>query len=515
MAQQKKKTTTTKKKTTGSSRSSSSGKRTAKKNQKRPIRREVAGAILLVLALCLGFSYFQSGAWLLDQPAKLCRSLFGWGYYLVAPALLLGSYILLFHRGRNVASCLVGTALLPVVFGAIMHIALCKEKYVNMDGILKLLWTSGNALESGGAVSASLAIMLVLLVKKVLAMVLLVVLFVAFLMMAFRLTPAAVIEAVRSHERVPYEPVEEEDLPPQRTHVPRRSAPVHTPDAAIDIPLDGEERVIRKNPTGGFFRKKSDNIKSPDELLAGGSAAETKIAAPVSPAAAPSAPVKPVTVEADDFDLPPFDTAPSAPAPVVPAPAPVMHTPFAAPAPSVQSAPVTAATVAAAAAPAVLTDKQEDKLRRAEVDAAREEVTREIEGSDAQPQPPAYQYPPITLLKEGSVTNAAEHDRVIAFTSQLAHVVSNAYVKSPTAQVHHGFSAGSYRDLTRVAHLNPQMWSELMIDDADALAFEIDHLIEALGAYSRALKDHDQRYLENLLAEGDRIKRALDDEASH
>ena len=54
-----------------------------------------------------------------------------------------------------------------------------------------------------------------------------------------------------------------------------------------------------------------------------------------------------------------------------------------------------------------------------------------------------------------------------------------------------------------------------MIDDADALAFEIDHLIESLGAYRRALKDRDQRYLENLLAEGDRIKRALDDEASH
>lgn len=146
------------------------------------------------------------------------RSLFGWGYYLVAPALLLGSYILLFHRGRNVASCLVGTALLPVVFGAIMHIALCKEKYVNMDGILKLLWTSGNALESGGAVSASLAIMLVLLVKKVLAMVLLVVLFVAFLMMAFRLTPAAVIEAVRSHERVP--------MSQWRKRTFRRSAPM-------------------------------------------------------------------------------------------------------------------------------------------------------------------------------------------------------------------------------------------------------------------------------------------------
>ena len=183
MAQQKKKTTTTKK-SASSSRSSSGGRRTAKKNQKRPIRREVAGAVFFVLALCIAFSYFQSGAWLLDMPAQLCRSLFGWGYYLVAPAMLLCSYILFFHHGRNVASCLTGAVLMPVVLGAILHIALCKEEYAAMDGILKLLWTSGNALESGGAVSASLAIMLVLLVKKVLAMILLVVLFVAFLMMA-------------------------------------------------------------------------------------------------------------------------------------------------------------------------------------------------------------------------------------------------------------------------------------------------------------------------------------------
>ena len=431
MAQQKKKTTTTKKKTTGSSRSSSSGKRTAKKNQKRPIRREVAGAILLVLALCLGFSYFQSGAWLLDQPAKLCRSLFGWGYYLVAPALLLGSYILLFHRGRNVASCLVGTALLPVVFGAIMHIALCKEKYVNMDGILKLLWTSGNALESGGAVSASLAIMLVLLVKKVLAMILLVVLFVAFLMMAFRLTPAAVIEAVRSHERVPYEP--EEELPPQRSErTARQSAPRAS---AIDIPLDGEERVVKKNASGGFFRKKSDNIKSPDELLAGGNAAETKSAASISSAAVPSAPAKPVTAEADDLDLPPFDTVPGAP---VSAPAPVMPTPVAASAASVQNASI-------AAAPAVLTDKQEEKLRRAEVDAAREEVTREIEGGGAQPEPPAYQYPPITLLKEGGMTNAAEAGAELRNNSRrLAQTLTSFGVDAQPGDVVRGPSVTRY-----------------------------------------------------------------------
>ncbi len=434
MAQQKKKTTTTKKKASSSSRSSSSGKRTAKKNQKRPIRREVAGAILLVLALCLGFSYFQSGAWLLDQPAKLCRSLFGWGYYLVAPALLLCSYILLFHRGRSVASCLTGALLMPVVFGAIMHIALCREEYAGMDGILKLLWTSGNALESGGAVSASLAILLVLLVKKVLAMVLLVVLFVAFLMMAFRLTPAAVIEAVRSHERVPYEP---EELPPQH---PERAAHRSAPRAsAIDIPLDGEERVVKKNASGGFFRKKSDNIKSPDELLAGGSAAEGKNA-PAQDDAAPAAPAK-----TNELDLPPFDMTPStpvsAPAPVIPTPAPaVAHTPLSAGTPIVQSAPA-----AAAAANAVLTDKQEEKLRRAEVDAAREEVTRAIEGGDAQPQPPAYQYPPITLLKESGVTNAAEAGAELRNNSRrLAQTLTSFGVDAQPGDVVRGPSVTRY-----------------------------------------------------------------------
>ena len=439
MAQQKKKTTTTKKKTTGSSRSPSSGKRTAKKNQKRPIRREVAGAILLVLALCLGFSYFQSGAWLLDQPAKLCRSLFGWGYYLVAPALLLGSYILLFHRGRNVASCLTGALLMPVVFGAIMHIALCREEYAGMDGILKLLWTSGNALESGGAVSASLAILLVLLVKKVLAMVLLVVLFVAFLMMAFRLTPAAVIEAVRSHERVPYEP---EELPPQ--HPERAAHRSASRASAIDIPLDGEERVVKKNASGGFFRKKSDNIKSPDELLAGGSAAEGKNA-PAQDDAAPAVPAKPAAAETNELDLPPFDMTPStpasAPAPVIPMPTPaVAHTPLSAGTPIVQSAPA-----AAAAANAVLTDKQEEKLRRAEVDAAREEVTRAIEGGDAQPQPPAYQYPPITLLKESGVTNAAEAGAELRNNSRrLAQTLTSFGVDAQPGDVVRGPSVTRY-----------------------------------------------------------------------
>ena len=102
-----KRTTTGKKTTAG-------GRRTAAP-KKRPIRREVGGVVCLVLALCIAFSYFQQGGWLLDQPAALCRGLVGYGYYTVAPVLLLVSYILLFHRGRNVTACVVGAALLPVL----------------------------------------------------------------------------------------------------------------------------------------------------------------------------------------------------------------------------------------------------------------------------------------------------------------------------------------------------------------------------------------------------------------
>ena len=109
-----------------------------------------------------------------------------------------------------------------------------------------------------------------------------------------------------------------------------------------------------------------------------------------------------------------------------------------------------------------------------------------------------------------TLATADEHDRNIAFTSQLAHVVSNAYVKSPTARDHRGFSAGSYRDLTRVARLNAPMWTELFLDNADHLEHELDVIIENLAAYRDALAARDAKRLEALLAEGDRIKREIE-----
>lgn len=109
-----------------------------------------------------------------------------------------------------------------------------------------------------------------------------------------------------------------------------------------------------------------------------------------------------------------------------------------------------------------------------------------------------------------SVTNAEEHDRLIAFTSQLAHVVSNAYVKSPTAVGHEGFSAGSYKDLTRVAWLNESMWTELFMENRTNLIGELDHLIDRLTEYRQALADEDSPRLEHLLAEGRIRKKEID-----
>ncbi len=104
-----------------------------------------------------------------------------------------------------------------------------------------------------------------------------------------------------------------------------------------------------------------------------------------------------------------------------------------------------------------------------------------------------------------------EHDEMIAFTSQLAHVVSSAYVKTPLAGKHRGFSAGSFQDMTRVARLNETMWTELFLENDDLLLTQTQHLIDRLTEYRDALRDRDPDRLKALLREGREIKEALED----
>lgn len=109
-----------------------------------------------------------------------------------------------------------------------------------------------------------------------------------------------------------------------------------------------------------------------------------------------------------------------------------------------------------------------------------------------------------------SITSAQEHDKRIAFTSQMAHIISNAYIKSPTARQHDGFSAGSYKDLTRVAWLNPDMWAELFLENRENLLFELGTLIEDLTKYKDAIERNDFGTLRQLLDDGRRIKEEVD-----
>ena len=109
-----------------------------------------------------------------------------------------------------------------------------------------------------------------------------------------------------------------------------------------------------------------------------------------------------------------------------------------------------------------------------------------------------------------SVTTAADHDRMIAFTSQMPHILSNAFIKSPTALEHKGFSAGSYKDLTRVAWLNPQMWAELFMENKDNVLFELDSYMESLSAYRDAIAADDMAGLVQLLDEGKKRKEEVD-----
>ena len=109
-----------------------------------------------------------------------------------------------------------------------------------------------------------------------------------------------------------------------------------------------------------------------------------------------------------------------------------------------------------------------------------------------------------------SVTTARDHDRMIAFTSQMPHIISNAFIKSPTALEHRGFSSGSYRDLTRVAWLNSQMWAELFLENREFILSELDTLLSSLTAYRDAVAAGDSEALITLLEEGKRRKEAVD-----
>ena len=404
MAATTQKKTTTKSSTAKKNGGSGRAKKPAQP-QKRPIRREVWGVVLLVLTLCTAVSYFKVSAIFIDWFAALLKGLFGYGYWLAAPALLLAALILLFHHGRPVQLRVTCALLLPVLLGTLGHLLFCKEIFESSLGVLPRLWTSGNALASGGAVSGALAEGSAAVFSRLASIIIFTVLFVVLLMTALRLTVGALIEKHR--ERPQYE---EE---PEQPHIrmvpvePPKRRTEEKPKPQIDFPLDDEpaRKPTEKAPEKegrftGFFRHKSDQQKTPDQVLS----------------------EKPVKTPA----------IPKGEEPVVSAPVPVAAP---APAPVSESVPLTEEPVS---------PRKEKANTAKEVAAQTAAVTAEIEEKLAGGED-IYQFPPITLLRASRGENHIEAGAELRNNSRrLAETLTSFGVDATPGDVIHGPSVTRY-----------------------------------------------------------------------
>ena len=378
-----KRTSNTSSARSGTSSSRSTGSRTAQSSKKtpakpKPFRREVGAVVCLLLAFFAAFGYFNIHALFIDFFVGLLKGLLGYGFWFTPPALLVAAYVLAFHRGRPVRLRLCCTLLLPMVLGCIFHLFLFKEEPVWSMELFSQFWTSGRALESGGAVSGVLAFVFVQVFSKVGSIVIFIVGALLMLLAAFNRTVVGLVDAARNRPKAEYEPDENWPEPPRRRvkeqpepeRLQEEPARKKKPRAAIDIPVDDpplagqEEEEPALAPRKKKLFNREPRVPSPDQVLA-----DTQAAAPepeAEPEPEPVPPPKPV------FQPEPIPE---------PDPEPVVTPPPAAPV--------------------------QPKVKPEETAQAAAEVTAEIEETMGQPAT-AYQYPPVSLLIEGEGSIGAD-----------------------------------------------------------------------------------------------------------
>ena len=425
MASSAQKKTTTTRKSTASKSSTRGKKRTPPPPQKRPVRREVWGIVLLVLALCVFVSYCGISAIFIDWFAALLKGLLGYGYWLVCPALVLSALILLFHKGRPVTLRVTCALLTPLLLGSMLHMILCKVEFESSIGILKNLWLTGQSLTSGGAVSGALAVGSVAVFSKVASIIIFAVLLMVALMVALHLTVGDIVEKVKSRPQYEYEYEEEPEPLPREPRIRvseregrQRSGESSRPRPSIDIPLDGEtaqpQPQEEKQEPGRFTgccRHKADRMTTPDQVLSG-----EESAAPQEPVPTP----QPVRTPA----IPEMAPRPEA----KPAPAPV---------------PAAAEPAIEPAAP-VASGVSGKKAAAAELAAATAQVSAEIQ-EKLSGEGEAYRFPPITLLHENTGGNISAAGAELRNNSRrLAETLNSFGVDATPGDVVHGPSVTRY-----------------------------------------------------------------------
>ena len=259
--------------------------------------RLIGGIVCLLLALCVLVSYFNVDALLLTFIAKALKGTLGCGYYLAAPALLGVAVIQLRHQGRPVILRTTCTLLVPLLAGVLWHLIFCRTAYELGGGLLPLLWKDGQTLDCGGVVAGGLALGSEALVSKVVSIIIFVVLLLAALLGALHMTPQQAVDKMREYRDSRWDDEDgEDDLPDDFEPLPRRRAssapekPVKEKPArkraGIDIPLDGEPSAMESGAKKEFFTRKSDTVRTPDQVL------EQKAAPEPAPTVQEAAPVK-------------------------------------------------------------------------------------------------------------------------------------------------------------------------------------------------------------------------------
>ena len=366
------------------SKSGVSGRGKKKQPQKRPIRREVWAFVCLLLSVFSTFGYFHIEAIFIDFFCCLIKGLLGYGYWLTAPALLLCSYVLAFHRGRPVR-LRVGFALaLPLMFSCIFHGLLCEILPWNQD-LMQSLWDQGQMLDSGGVLGGLMAQAAIQVFSRLGSTIIYTMSFLLMGLGVFELTIVDVADWIftRPHyeyevEEIPERPKREPKHRQKQAVVPEEIVQprVSTRRAEIDIPVDegplvgALPRPLVEKKKENFFNRIS-RVPAPDQLLAGGESAERVSKCADFEEKADKAPVEEPVFE-----------------PVVSAPVPV---------PVPESVP---AAEASEVMPEIRREPAVPKIKKEEAMQAAAEIAQDIQANlDVEERP--YQYPPLSLLNEG------------------------------------------------------------------------------------------------------------------
>ncbi len=387
----------------GSRSGTASRSRASARNVKRPIRREVGGMVMLLLALIVLVSCFTGDGWLINLIPKACKGLFGVGYYLMVPALLAAAWVLLTHRGRPVALRTACALLTPYLFGGVCHMLFCRLDLSDAASLFPTLWETGFTLESGGVLSGGTAHGFMAVLGKPASVIVFLVLLLTLLMVVSQVTPAMLAELWREREDYDEEDYPEPPprrAPPPKKHQPPRQAARSRP--VIDIPLDGtplggapaapEDALEGKPEKKGFFRPKGKEQLTPADVLA-----------PHQEAAPP--PDMPVPPEPEVTPEPVYEPAPPPPVYSEPAPEPLPE-PEIAPAPAPVPEP-----------PPQTRERTRKKSAAEELEEAAAQVTAEIASTMARSDD-SYGYPPVTLLEENRQGNYIEAGAELRSTAQ-------------------------------------------------------------------------------------------------